>query len=303
MKRAKLANLTGSVLLLALWALLLLSMAVLAWATLLQQRVALEQQDTLELEARALAHSGAAIAMHPLVKMATPVLHGRLQPDRTYDATLEGEGGKLNINWLLGGEDPHKLALLENYLTSQKYDYSEIAGFVDCLLDWVDSDNLKRLNGAEEEPNYHPANRVFDSVDEIAKVRGSDKLTARPNWQKNWTVSSKGPLDLNTVSAEILSCVPGVGDLRAESFVRIRQGPDHQDGTLDDYAFKNATQMMGALGFSEAQFQAVADLVTTAPDPAWRIVSIGHAGKVSRQVDAIVKKLPNSTQIISWKDL
>jgi type II secretory pathway component PulK len=293
----------GSVLLLALWALVVLSMAVFAWVKMLDQRITLDTEANLAFEARALARSGVSVAMHPLTSPRTPALRREIAPDRRYEATMESEGGKLNLNWLLAGEDPVKLTLLENYLAHQGYALGEAADFVDCMLDWIDGDTLKRLNGAEDDGDYKAANRPFESVDELARVKGSDRLKAKPRWREDFTVNSRGPIDLNHVSARILGLVPNIGEVRAANFVRYRQGPDREDYTEDDHEFKTGDEMVSTLGFSRKQFETLSGLLSTRPDSAWEVVSVGYAGKVHRQVRAVVKKQANNMQIVSWKDL
>jgi hypothetical protein len=93
----------GSVLIIALWALLTLAAVVLAWAKFIDQEILLTADANFGLDAKALAHSGAAIGLHPLVSPRTPLLRKMFSADRGYNVTLIGEGGKLNLNWLLAG--------------------------------------------------------------------------------------------------------------------------------------------------------------------------------------------------------
>src|SRR5580658_712461 len=57
----------GSVLILALWALLLLSAAVFAWVKFIQQNAVYTGEANSGLDAKALAHSGVMVALHPQV--------------------------------------------------------------------------------------------------------------------------------------------------------------------------------------------------------------------------------------------
>jgi type II secretory pathway component PulK len=292
----------GSVLILALWSLLLLSAAVFAWVKYLDNEIALSSESNLALEARALAHSGAALALHPLVTAQTPLLQDTLAPGREYKATIKGEGGKLNLNWLLAGEDAKKLGLLKAYLARAGLSFSEHDRLVDCLLDWVDADNVKHLNGAEEGVNYVAANRPLQSIEEVREVLGSEPLVSKPGWSENFTLLSQGPIDLTAAPVEILRILPGIGDARALRFVEIRQGPDKVDGTIDDHVFKDMAEIRSFLGLGEVQFQALAGLVVL-KDPTVRIASTGRAGKVYRQLEVVARKVGGSPNILLWKEL
>ena len=294
---------SGSTLLLALWALLLLSAAVFAWSDLVRQQIERGSDRNFELNALAVAHSGVAIALDPVITGTSPMLDGNLGYERSYHVTLKSEGDKLNLNYLLAGEDPNRLWLLKEYLRSHGLTYQERETLVDCLLDWVDADDQRHLNGQENENDYHPANRPFLSLDEVKQVRGTAPLFAKhPTWQDDFTLMSTGPLDLEVVSSERLALLPGIGMERAARFVQVRQGRDQIDGTPDDRIFRDANEAMSYLGFTPQQAQSLSGLIGF-KDPIVRIVSIGHAGKVNRQVEVIARKVPGSNaQIIQWTE-
>ena len=42
---------------------------------------------------------------------------------------------------------------------------------IDCLLDWVDPDNLVRLNGAEADGDYQPANELLTRIEDLKKSK------------------------------------------------------------------------------------------------------------------------------------
>ena len=113
MKRAPFSTARGSALLLVMWALILLTGAVFAWVAIVQGEIALHGEASRDVEARAMAHSGIALALHPLVSQKTPALDEDVSPDLGYKVRIVSEGGRLNINWLLVGEEPRKLAILK----------------------------------------------------------------------------------------------------------------------------------------------------------------------------------------------
>ena len=71
MKRAPLST-RASALLLVMWALIVLSGAVFAWVAIVQGELLLHAEANRDVEARAMAHSGIALALHPLVSQKTP---------------------------------------------------------------------------------------------------------------------------------------------------------------------------------------------------------------------------------------
>jgi len=300
MKR-RLSNQCGSALLLVLWALLLLSAAVFAWTASIQNDISRHGIDNLSFEAATMARSGIAISLNPAVTQKTPLPDEELAPGMGFKVRVTSEGARLNINWLLRGEEPMKLAILKQWLERKGLDFAQREAFVDCLLDYVDADDVKRLNGAEDEGDYHPANRELRSVDELVRVKGSAPLTSQPGWQDDLTVYSQGPIDIGGASAEILSLLPGLGDTRIRQFVQYRQGPDGLDGTPDDKIFANLQEIQKFLGLSAAQFNALGGLITY-NDPTLLIISEGRSGNLTRQIIVVVRKGNAKPQILSWKE-
>ena len=297
--KTPLSTLRGSALLIVLWALLLLSAATFAWAVWVQQRIAVAGEENRAVEARAMARTGMTLAMHPQVSRLTPLPPEEIVPGAGYEVRIRGEGGKLNINWFMRGEEPMKLALFKNWLTRRGLDLKQIQTFMDCLLDYIDADNVKRLNGAEDEGDYHPANRELLSVEELAKVRGTGPLTSQPGWQDELTVYSMGPIDLASADAEVLGLLPGIGEARMQQFLKMRAGPDGIDGTVDDTIFPSLAAIQQVLGLSAAQFQVLQPLVTY-QDPTMNLQSIGHSGDTKRTIKVVVRKGGPQPQILSW---
>src|SRR5882762_5059140 len=92
----------GAAIMLALWALFLLSALVISWALDINTRLSISSEGTRMLKAEAAACSGAEVALHPMVNPGSPNLRGEVQNDASYEARLTGEGGRLDINWLVG---------------------------------------------------------------------------------------------------------------------------------------------------------------------------------------------------------
>src|SRR5437868_6420345 len=93
----------AAAIMLALWALFLLSALVISWALDINSRLSISGEGTRMLRAEAVACSGAEVALHPAVNPGSSNLSGELNGAR-YEARLTGEGGRLDINYFVQGE-------------------------------------------------------------------------------------------------------------------------------------------------------------------------------------------------------
>lgn len=293
---------SGAALLLALWALFLLSAVVISWALNIDSQLTLNGNANRVLEAEAMAASGSEIALDPAVKPGSSLLRGGMSRTQTYEAHITGEGGRLNINWLVAGENPVRLELLRKYLETKGIELNDRDRMIDCLLDWVDPDNLVRLNGAEADGAYQPADAPLTRIDDLKRVKGWEQFTSRKNWDADLTLSSTGPVDLTCAPRDLLLALPGMNERAVDQFLALRAGPDGIEGTEDDPEFKTLEDVRVALSLTAEQFKALAPLVGI-KDPVVRVVSIGKSGAVTRVVQMVIRKAGNAPQLISWKEL
>jgi hypothetical protein len=295
----------GAALMLSLWALFLLSAMVISWTLDIDARLTLSSQASRNLEAEAMACSGAEVALHPQVKPGSPLLHGSIGPGKTFQARITGEGGRLNLNWIVAGENPQRLEMLRKYLEIKGVDLNERDRMIDCLLDWVDPDNLERLNGAEDGPGYKPANKLLTRLEEVKRIKGWEEFTSTTDWDADFTLNSTGPIDPTWASREVLLCLPGMTEPFVDQFLTLRRGPDGVENTPDDTVFKNLDEVLVALGYASPQVkQQVAGLIGF-KDPVLRIVSVGQSGDVTRTVRMVIRKTGNAVQLVqgTWKEL
>lgn len=304
MKTSRHSGQRSAALLLSLWALFLLSAVVISWALDIDSRLTLNGNANRVVEAEAMAASGSEIAMHPAVKPGSPLLRGGVSRTQTYDVRISGEGGRLNLNWVVAGENPARLELLRKYLEVKGVELNDRDHMIDCLLDWVDPDNLVRLNGAEAEGDYRPANTLLARVDDLKRVKGWEDFTSQSNWDAGLTVNSMGPIDLAYAPRDLLLALPGLTEQKVDAFMQLRSGPDGQEGTEDDAEFKTVGDFQVALGFTQEQFGALQPLISI-KDPVMRVVSVGRSGDVTRTVQMIIRKGGNVPQLVpgTWKEL
>jgi hypothetical protein len=310
----------GAALLLALWALFLLSAMVIAWALNINSRLAFSSNANRVVEAEALASSGADIALNPIIQPDSPNLHMKWGAGR-FDVLMTGECGRLNLNFLTQQEDPTKLAILRQYLSLKGVELNDLDVMMDSLLDWVSPNRgLHHLNAPEETDDYRSPHAPLNSVDELKKIFGWTEFTSKPGWDKDFTVVANcGAIDLAWASRDVLRALPGMGDDSVDRFLQLRQGPDGIDGTADDFQFTVTAgtqvppEVWAALGLKPQQYAQIQQLVQF-KGPVLRIVSIGKSGDVTRSVEMVVQKQMTSggpvaaiavgrPQVLSWKEL
>jgi type II secretory pathway component PulK len=300
------ARCRGVALVLVLCALFLLSMIIFGLAQHLDQQTFLLGNEGQALDARALAFTGVELALHPLASAQTPLLRRQVDRTHSYDARITGEGGKLNLNWLLSGEDPRKIALLKHYFELRGLDFQQREILADCMLDWTTAGDTTHLNGSRVGLDGLPVpGRPFQDVAEIKRIVGSEPLTRLAGWDRDFTLLSEGPIDLQWANENVIASLPGVGTMQAHGFVQRRRGEDGLDGTADDLILADAVNQQlvpGMLGLPPASFQQVGDLISFT-DTTVRIVSIGQAKNTKRTFEVVARKDGLQPQILQWNEM
>jgi len=300
--RDRKAKSRGAAIMLALWALFVLSALVISWALDIDSRLSISSDGTRMLKAEAVACSGAEVALHPAVNPGSPNLSGQLDNGASYQARLTGEGGRLNLNWLVAGEDPDRLAILRRYLEIKGIDLNERETMVDSLLDWVEPNTgLHHLNAPPESEDYHPPHTLLTRIDELKKVAGWADFTSRPGLDDDFTLNSSGPVDLAWAPRDVLLALPGLTPEVVDRFLQARQGPDGIDGTEDDMQFGSIDDVRLVLGLNQEQFKQLSGLISF-KDPVLRVVSVGRAGKATRTVQMVFRRVGVVPQLITWKE-
>jgi general secretion pathway protein K len=288
---------------LALWALFLLSAMVISWAIDINAQLALTGDANHTLEAEAMAASGAEVATNPQVSSTdSAILQRSLGKNQSYNVRILGEGGRLHLNWILSGENPQRLDILRKYLEVKGVDINERDRMMDCLLDFVDPDDIPRLNGAESEPGYQPKNSLLVRVEELKQVKGWEKFTSRKDWDADFTLYSSGPVDLIWADRDVLLSLPGFNEQIVDRYLQYRRGADGIDGTADDPPMQSLDQVGLALGFTPQQFLLLTSSgLVTVNDQVVRIVSLGTSSDVKRTIEMIVRRTA-TPQILRWKE-
>ena len=196
---------------LALWALFLLSAMIITWTLDIDGRITLSGNANRALEAVAMACSGSEVALHPAVQ---PRGSGPAAPDRQKPKLFRADYRR---RWAIEFElarSPAKTHSAGNCCAGfwKAGNRSQRTRSHDrLLLDWVDPDNLVRLNGAETSENYKPANRPFTRMEDLRKVKGWGEFTSNPGWDDILlALIGHGPVDITWASRDILLALPGM---------------------------------------------------------------------------------------------
>jgi general secretion pathway protein K len=135
---------------------------------------------------------------------------------------LLDESGKIDINTASD-------ALLRGLLQSVGVEEADLDKRLDAMRDWIDPDNLKRMNGAEE-PEYQaaglpykPANAWFQSIEELQLVLGFTPALFQ-RLANVITVYSRQPgLNVQIAAREALLAVPGLTAEQVDQYVGERE--------------------------------------------------------------------------------
>jgi hypothetical protein len=303
----------GAALMLALWALFLLSAMVISWALDINSRLVVSGNAGRVLDAEAMASSGgdialAEVALRPKDAPNSPNLHAQLGNQEGYDVQMRGECGRLNLKFLTLGEDPAKLEILRRYLTLKGVELNDVDTMMDSLLDWVSPGRgIHHLNACPETDDYRPPHAPLTSVDELKKICGWAKFTSLPGWDEDFSVCDQcnQGIDVAWASRDALRAL-GIGDDYVNRFLQLRAGPDGVDGTADDTQFNDAQDALTrGLGLNREQISQLQNLVGS-NFPVFRVVSEGKSGDVTRTVQMIVSGgggLRGHPLVISWTEL
>jgi general secretion pathway protein K len=261
----------GSALLVALWVLVILSLIVGSFAFEVQLESMLVSHKRKKFRAEMLARSGieyagALIAARSraneleiadmaedqdgFMQAALYIKRGLPAPseiqlgDGSFRVTIESAEAGRNANLLTRQEWLDILEMAN--MPSTEWD-----AMIDCLGDWIDSDDLHKLDGAEsddpfyEERGYPVKNAPLDSVDELLLVKGwgEDILYGTEADEDGdaifgiadiLTVWGDGRVNLNTASTDVLLSYAEYEDWELAGVQESRYGEDGEEGTLDD---------------------------------------------------------------------
>ncbi|HIL24428.1 MAG TPA: hypothetical protein EYG19_03400 [Verrucomicrobia bacterium] len=210
---------------------------------------------------------------------------------------------------------------------------------VDAIKDWRDTDDNRRVSGAESDtyetkiPPYTAKNGPIDDLKELLLVEGmtpeiywgsrAKQIAANPLHAPAATVNgadedeeiiypfgmadiftpiSTGYINLNTASREVMQLVPGFDQARVDLILQMRAGLDGLDGTEDDEPFDDVAQIQRA-GFT-ADAIANARRFFSVRSATYEVTVQAQVGKLSRTLVAVLSRAsPTDIKILYtyWK--
>jgi general secretion pathway protein K len=303
----------GSVLLLVILILTLISVLILSWAQEWRTELKLAGNFGEAHKCQRLAEAGIYYALGKMMTAKAEELaglqaigpqpqqasgdlwlgdqrpHGLELPGGTVEVTMADEGGKININ-----RAPEEL--LHRFFVSLGLQEHQVRTMVDSLQDWRTTGSSPRPYGAKSgyylglDPPYVAKNGKFETVEELAWVRGFEASPLIPRLNRWLTVQTPGlGINLNTAPLEVLMAMGLARDL-AQNIIAARQAMPFRN--LQEIPQANATPLLGR--GMQISFRS---------SPFFTIISTGMVKKNGgrRTIKAIVRLEP--TQQVPWKIL
>ncbi len=288
-------------LLLVLWGIAITGITVMGLIQLAQTGI--RNITDMERYERALflAQSGMSIATHQEVQPSDPLLKGQWNESETYEVFIRGEEGRFPVQALL--KEEHR-PIWQRLLRQWNLAPAEVDTVFDCLLDWTQPGNGKRLNGASRDDYiraglpYVPTGKPFTSLSEMGQVLHFSLLSnKKPDWDDIFTLRGNGRIDVNECPADLLVAVLDVAPSQAVSLVQYRKGPDGIAGTEDDVRFESLQQVQKFLGISEEKFSQISPLLQV-QSSVLRIQAYGRAYGKTVQISAVAQRATAKPPVI-----
>jgi len=227
-----------------------------------------------------------------------PLTHG---PAIAVTGSITDEYGKINVNSLLTKEgtiDPVGKKRMERLFSLLGLDEEQL----DPLLDWLDKDDVKRMEGAEDfyyqnlETPYLCGNGPFISPGQFALVKGLGEISLSAENHREQlgdflTIYSDGKINVNTASKQVLQCLDqGIDKGIAENILEYRKEND----------FETIQDIKKVPGVTPELFRAIKNAITT-KSSAFTIHMEGHCNGAVRTLTAGLLRENGKFRIIYWR--
>lgn len=333
LRSGKVPRKRGSALIIALWAIVLLSMLVSSLAYQMHLEARLASHYRKRMKARHLALGGIEWAKFMLYKsngssqddedeygeqfyfhlqniQNAVGINGMTQElgEGQFTVDILPEQGRRNINTLT--EDDWREMLEQAGLPRDRW-----SEFIDPFMDWIDADNNNRRKGAEEndsfykDKDYEVKNAPIDTIDELLLIKnwtrellyggpglddGDPPILGIARWVTTW---GDGKVNINTASADVLQTMPELDEFDIEQILERRTGIDEITGTEDD-GFRSAQEVTSLIG-ADASF---ANRITTNDKRYIRVKSTGEVGGVTATVWCVYLFSNRDIMPVFWEE-
>ena len=331
-------NHRGLALILVLWVLALMSVMVLEFCFSMRTEVNITRNFKESGQLYYFAHGGIQRAIAELIYRSDPALHQKRtlpgyeeSTEREQEWRIDGrpypvpfqqgeaevrvtsESGRINLN---NAPDVVLRRVLKYFVEVGE----ERDVILDSILDWRDTDDLHRLNGAENdyyrsltEP-YDCKNAPFDAVEELLLVRGitpelfygkkskdsEEEGIPRIGLKDVFTVFSTVPqLDINAAPAEVLVVFFGIPGSLAKNVVEVRE----------EKSFANLNELLQRVPEITPFIQEVGPyIVFQSTTPYFSISSVAKmkTGDSRQGVECVVRidmGEKSGYRMVMWKDV
>jgi len=322
----------SSVLIVVLWVIGLLSMFVMAFAFDMHIEARIVSTWRKMLKAEYLSQAGIEIARKELLSMSdididnpgsntnNPLKDGleeKLPPQELGEGTvtvyIRPENSRIDLNSITANDivnDMKSAAVLKIWDSLFEWvgvPFEQRDALLDCIRDWVDQeDELSHLNGAESDyyetldPPYKAKNGPFDTVEELALVKGFNEFIPDTSQTVCEVVSpflttyGADKINVNAADAETLMAAFGIDQQMAEEIILHRNGPDGIPGTEDDQPYTEADKpALEALGLDGGK-------IAFKDQGYFFIQSSGKVGDVERVTACVVRLDGKNLTILRW---
>jgi type II secretory pathway component PulK len=291
----KLSRRRGQALLLVMWAMFIMSFSIMGLVQLLRVNIGTASSMERVAIASSLAHAGVTMGRNVDFPVTGRPERQKFANGSELEVIAVSENSKLNINNLLGAQDR---VVLRSLFRLWGLSDVEADTVLDCLLDYVEPGDTRRLNGAKGEQyrkvgRRPPPGRPFRSIEEMSSVLNFDLVARRkPNWREYFTIYSDGKLDLSTAPADLIKAVCRIGDSGARAVLQ-KMSSGAALPSLDE------TRL--TMGLTEKEFGEVRDRLSVGGSVR-RVRATGTLAQAKRAIEAIYRLDGNGAIILDWKE-
>ena len=321
----------GIAIVIVLWVVLVLSLLISGFAFTMHVETQVASFARKQLKAEMLARAGIEVARMQLILDEKSPTEGGFDALNQAWATNE----ELYVNHELGdgifnvkvtdeeSKIPINTATLEQLrrlLNLLGVDPADEDIIVDSILDWIDADDLTKLNGAESDyyqslsPPYRAKDAPMDRVEELLLVRGvtpelfggsptTEEEEARPALSDLFTTMSSGRINVNTASATVLRAFLNLDDVQVQAVVNRRDGSDGIAGTEDDQPFRSEAEFFSVLGNLDPVTKQQDDGLVAVSSSYFTVTSTGEVGGAKRTIIATFRRDGDNIRAVAWRQV